>query len=115
MSRGHLELTPLRAVRARVAVLEFAAAVAEPYRAVDPRLHVVLLRGRGGRARHLSSVSVACVNFAWILTAPRSRSSSSLPSSPSGNRSRRRAVESSASCTCAADDAPVAGRRQRLR
>ena len=53
MSSGDLELLPFRAVRARVAVLEFATAVAEPYRAVDPRLHVILPRGRAHGARSL--------------------------------------------------------------
>ena len=52
-SSKDLELPPLRAVRGRVTVLELAAAVAEPYRAVDPRLHVVLLRGRPDASRGL--------------------------------------------------------------
>ena len=51
MSSRHLELLPRRAVRACVAVLEFATAVADPYRAVDTRLHVILPRGRAHGAR----------------------------------------------------------------
>ena len=71
-SRGDLELPALRAVRARVAVLEFSAVEAKPYHAVDPRLHVVLPRGRTDAARVSSSVSVASVNCPGlsITTAP---------------------------------------------
>ena len=55
MSSLDLELPPLRAVRARVAIPEFAsvAVAADPNCAVDPCLNVVPLRGRADSASGL--------------------------------------------------------------
>ena len=53
MSILDLELPQFRAVRACITILELAAAVAKSYRAVYPRLHIVLLRGRADGERGL--------------------------------------------------------------
>ena len=51
MSRGHLELPPLRAVGGREAVLKRSASDIDADLAVDARLPVFRLRGRDDAAR----------------------------------------------------------------
>ena len=115
MSSRDLELGPFRAVCARVAVLEFSTAVADPYHAVDTRLHVILPRGRAHAQRGLLIRQCRFRQSSGLkhhhYTGRRRNFSRTTPHAISHDAAHRRIIGVLYMCS---DDEPVTRRRKLL-